>query len=327
MPAIGMPASKTVKTRVTRSLSFGSSPATPRAAARANVSRARGRRSPAVSRSCPTAASLTAVGLRFERPFVYHDSEHAYAGDPGQAAAAGSGFLRSPGPACLRAAGTRPGRLTDRQAPGAVRRAARVLAPGEPDTAAGAGPGPLRQGIPEVGRPRDRRAAPGRSRPRAAAGRLRGRRAAAGSLPARPGRRTGAAALRLVMADVKDTDWAYAAGFVDGEGYIAISRSFEPRRGRFYYSVQIVVSNRDRDVLDWMQINWGGWIVSASSPLHGLKARQAWNWRTPTGQSARPFLTGIRPYLRLKIAQCENALPMMDLSRRSRRTLGRQPLP
>ena len=129
------------------------------------------------------------------------------------------------------------------------------------------------------------------------------------------------------MPEIKDTDWAYAAGFVDGEGCIAISRSFEPRRGRFYYSVQVVVSNRDRGVLDWMQINWGGWIVSASSPLHGLKARQAWNWRTPTGQSARPFLTGIRPYLRLKIAQCENALAMIDLSRRSRRTLGRQPLP
>src|SRR5207245_11801338 len=158
---------------------------------------ARGRRSPAISGSCPTAASLTGVGLRFERPFVYHGCEHAYAGDPGQAAAACSGFLRSPGPTCLRAAGTRPGRITDRQAPGAVRRAARVLAPGEPDTAPGAGPGPLRQGIAAVGRPGDRRAAPGRSRPRAAAGRLRGRGAAAGSLPARPGRRAGAAALRL----------------------------------------------------------------------------------------------------------------------------------
>src|SRR5437660_129608 len=224
MPAIGMPASKTVKTRVTRSLSLGSSPATPRAAARAKVSRARGRRSPAVSRSCPTAASLTGVGLRSERPFVYHDSEHAYAGYPGQAAAAGSGFLRSPGPACLRAAGTRPGRLADRQAPGAVRRAARVLAPGEHDTAPGAGPGPLRQGVPAVGRPGDRRATPGRSRPRAAAGRLRGRGAAPGSVHARPGRRAGPSALRIAMPEISDTDWAYAAGFVDGEGCIAITR-------------------------------------------------------------------------------------------------------
>ena len=48
------------------------------------------------------------------------------------------------------------------------------------------------------------------------------------------------------------TDWAYAAGFVDGEGCIAIVRAFVPRRERYYYSVQIVVSNRDREVFDWM---------------------------------------------------------------------------
>ena len=204
---------------------------------------------------------------------------------------------------------------------------ARVLAPGKPGAAPGAGPGPLRQGVTALGRPGDRRAWPGGGRPGAAARRLRGGGAAARGVPARPGRRAGPAALRLAMTEIKDTDWAYAAGFVDGEGCIAIARSFKPRRGRFYYSVHIVVSNRDRGVLDWMQINWGGWIVSASSPLRGLKARQAWNWRTQTGQSARPFLTGIRPYLRLKIPQCDNALAMIELSRRSRRTLGRQTLP
>ena len=40
------------------------------------------------------------------------------------------------------------------------------------------------------------------------------------------------------MTEIKDTDWAYAAGFVDSEGCIAIARLFKPRRGRFYYSVQ-----------------------------------------------------------------------------------------
>jgi hypothetical protein len=55
------------------------------------------------------------------------------------------------------------------------------------------------------------------------------------------------------MAEIRETDWAYAAGFVDGEGCIAIGRSFEPKRGRFYYSVQVVVTNRDRAVLDWFR--------------------------------------------------------------------------
>ncbi len=119
----------------------------------------------------------------------------------------------------------------------------------------------------------------------------------------------------------QDTDWAYAAGFVDGEGCIAVIRSYSERAGRYYYGVQIVVSNRDRDVLDWMQSLWGGWVVKARST--DVRARQAWHWRCPTGLSARPFLTGIRPWLRIKVKQCDNALVMIEVLQRSRRTLGR----
>ena len=129
------------------------------------------------------------------------------------------------------------------------------------------------------------------------------------------------------MTDIKDTDWAYAAGLVDGEGCIAIVRSYVAARGRFYYSVQIVVANRDREVLQWMQSLWGGWVVSASSPLHGSRARPAWHWRCPTGISAKPFLLGTRQFLRIKGPQYDNALAMIELSRRSARTLGPYALP
>ena len=55
--------------------------------------------------------------------------------------------------------------------------------------------------------------------------------------------------------------------------------------------------------------------------------RQCWNWRCPTGSSAKPFLTGLRPWLRIKGPQCDNALEMIELLQRGRRTLGREPLP
>jgi len=129
------------------------------------------------------------------------------------------------------------------------------------------------------------------------------------------------------MPEIKDTDCAYAAGFVDGEGCIAIGRSFEPRRGRFYYTVQIVVTNRDRAVLEWLRQTWGGWVVPTTKPAPGTNARQSWHWRCPTGQSGEPFLLGIADYLRIKMPQCENALAMIELSRRSHRTLGPYPLP
>jgi hypothetical protein len=121
------------------------------------------------------------------------------------------------------------------------------------------------------------------------------------------------------------TDWAYAAGFVDGEGCIAVVRSFIPGRGRYVYGVHVVVANGDHGVLDWMRSTWGGWVVGVATG-QGL-ARPSWTWRCSTGLAAKPFLTGIRPWLRIKGPQCDNALTMIDLLQRGRRTLGRAPLP
>jgi hypothetical protein len=125
---------------------------------------------------------------------------------------------------------------------------------------------------------------------------------------------------------MKETDWAYAAGFVDGEGCIAIIRQNVPSRGRSYYTVHVVVANRDKAVLDWMQSLWGGWVVAAASSRGG-NARPAWNWRSPTGIHAEPFLLGIGEFLRVKMPQCENALALITLIRRSYRTLGPHPIP
>jgi hypothetical protein len=127
-----------------------------------------------------------------------------------------------------------------------------------------------------------------------------------------------------VPEEPQPTDWAYAAGLVDGEGCIAIVRSFEADRGRYQYGVQVVVSNRDREVLDWMRSLWGGWTVAIVGKGN---VRSSWDWRCPTGLEAKPFLSGIRPWLRIKSRQCDNAVVMVDLLQRGRRTLGRAPLP
>jgi hypothetical protein len=129
----------------------------------------------------------------------------------------------------------------------------------------------------------------------------------------------------MVTQEPRDTEWAYAAGFVDGEGCIAIVRSFVRERGRYQYGVQVVVANRDREVLEWMRSVWGGWVVAVSSRQGSARAN--FTWRCPTGLSGKPFLTGIQPWLRIKKPQCQNALAMIDLLQRGRRTLGRALLP
>jgi hypothetical protein len=121
------------------------------------------------------------------------------------------------------------------------------------------------------------------------------------------------------------TDWAYAAGFVDGEGCIAITRGFVTARNKYAYSVAVVVVNRERDVLDWIRDLWHGWVVAGSKA--GANARPSWAWRSPTGTGSEPFLRGIRPLLRINARQCDNALEMIEVLKRSRYTLGRKFMP
>jgi hypothetical protein len=127
------------------------------------------------------------------------------------------------------------------------------------------------------------------------------------------------------MTEILDTDWAYAAAFVDGEGCIAVTRGFVPARGKYSYSVAVIAVNRERGVLEWLHSLWGGWVVPSSNA--GGNARRSWAWRSPTGTSAEPFLEGIRPWLRIKTEQCDNALAMIQVLKRSRYTLGRKFMP
>jgi hypothetical protein len=126
------------------------------------------------------------------------------------------------------------------------------------------------------------------------------------------------------LAEPEATDWAYAAGFVDGEGCIAITRSFVSSRNNYAYSVAVVVSNNECAVLNWMRDLWHGCVVASSGA--GGNARPSWAWRT-SGTGCEAFLRGIRPLLRIKVRQCDNALAMIEVIKRSRYTLGRKFMP
>src|SRR5258708_30212873 len=98
-------------------------------------------------------------------------------------------------------------------------------------------------------------------------------------LDAEPALQRSASGAILTLAEPEPTQWAYAGGFVDGEGCIAVTRSFVTRSNRFSYGVCVVVCNRDRSVFVWMKTLWGGRVVSlADQP----RARTHWNLPRPT---------------------------------------------
>lgn len=106
---------------------------------------------------------------------------------------------------------------------------------------------------------------------------------------------------------------AYAAGLIDGEGCISISKKVI-RNGKYAgssqsnYGLAVVVTQRDGKIVDWLYGNFGGSIY-----LH---------WKgTPTGWShewvlqyknAAAFLKQILPFLVYKTPQAQIAVRFQD---------------
>jgi hypothetical protein len=104
---------------------------------------------------------------------------------------------------------------------------------------------------------------------------------------------------------VTDTDRAYLAGILDGEGAIMLCARSKAQG----WHLRVEVTNCDRRMLDWLAERWGG------------KPRVTWrneaivrpNWRTKyswarDARSAVPVLFDALPYLVIKKRHAEVAL-------------------
>jgi hypothetical protein len=95
-----------------------------------------------------------------------------------------------------------------------------------------------------------------------------------------------------------DTELAYLAGFIDGEGSICVF-GYHNRR---HSALRLTAYNTNREVLEWIAFNFGGRVrpVKRRTP----KNRPQFVWEI----SARPaatILLAIRPYLQVKAQQAE----------------------
>jgi hypothetical protein len=89
---------------------------------------------------------------------------------------------------------------------------------------------------------------------------------------------------------IRDIEAAYAAGILDGEGSISLTRV---RKNR-YPSPQVSVSTTDPELLDWFRARFGGSIVRKPSykPTHS----QSYEWKV-TDREALRVLERMRPYM------------------------------
>lgn len=106
--------------------------------------------------------------------------------------------------------------------------------------------------------------------------------------------------------DLSDTDRAYAAGLIDGEGSIRITSRGKYggttfRQGQYTLMVELV--NTDKGMIEWMVERFGGSVSHyAENVEQNRKAK--WHWRVAANK-ALYVLDAIWPFVRTKQRQAK----------------------
>ncbi len=74
--------------------------------------------------------------------------------------------------------------------------------------------------------------------------------------------------MTVLVPSLAETDYAFLAGIIDGEGTISIHRNAARKKGRVYVSCQpqLTISNTDLPMLESLQVRVGGHIVKVRAP-------------------------------------------------------------
>lgn len=105
------------------------------------------------------------------------------------------------------------------------------------------------------------------------------------------------------MKQTKEIKLAYAAGFLDGEGCIRISKR-NPRNGRSTsYNLLVSIAQKDGNIMDWLFGNFGGMVYLKNKN----KDNWIYEWRV-TEVKAYNFLKELLPFIKYKKKQAELAI-------------------
>lgn len=121
-----------------------------------------------------------------------------------------------------------------------------------------------------------------------------------------------AKSIRKDLSQVSDIDWARMAAFIDGEGHIRIGLTVHrtPKlSGRTHYEcIDIIVTNCDPRLIQWLHQNFGGRAYPKKQKLNP-RWRPSFCWTLSAVQAAA-VLKGCLPYFVIKREQAELALAM-----------------
>lgn len=108
------------------------------------------------------------------------------------------------------------------------------------------------------------------------------------------------------MEDYTIESLAYAAGIIDGEGSIIISKTIPRHRKDYQFRLKVTVGNTNELLILWMQAQFDGHTYKQERPV-GDKRKDVYYWYLH-GREASNFLELVYPYLCLKRPQAEIAI-------------------
>lgn len=108
-----------------------------------------------------------------------------------------------------------------------------------------------------------------------------------------------------------ETELAYAAGCVDGEGNIEIRMRYN-KKGTRHHTCQVSISNTDLRMLLWLHARFDGVVSPQKRKPHSEKHKPVHIWYLST-RSCGDFLAAIRPYLVIKGEQADLVLALRAL--------------
>lgn len=117
---------------------------------------------------------------------------------------------------------------------------------------------------------------------------------------------------------------AYLAGVIDSDGYVSAARS--THQGRLYYGAAVGIAGTDRQPHDLAAGIFGGNVRRYLPRKDRAHHRPQFQWQR-YGESARPVLEAVLPYLRVKRDRAALALELQDLLVESRLPDDADPFP
>jgi|SRR5690606_1714061 len=134
--------------------------------------------------------------------------------------------------------------------------------------------------------------------------------------------------LQYRRKEYKDTEIAYLAGIIDGEGSIYIGNfSCNPKTKLPYYQTNMQVTNTNKNLINWLKKIFGGLINKRTTKQHANNSRmQAYTW-TATGDRLTHLCELMLPYLQCKRKQAEIMLEMRKTYTKNGAPRGKQGVP